>query len=185
MTFEDFENAIQAQVVAATGFSGSKVVWANQTRDRPARPFVELSQLNEETTNFTEQYQADTVGSPSGEELTLYSKEHVEPTIQVRVFSNDVTGNDNAKNVAKKIRAYFGRDSTQVALGEIAVVNRGTVRDMSLVLETEHEGRAILDLKFRLSQIEEETTTYIQTVTVETNVTSTDETTTVLSFEQP
>ena len=182
---EAFENAVQAQVVAATGFSGSKVIWANQTRDRPTRPFVELAFLKEETTNFTEQYQADTVGSPEGEELTLYSKEHVEPTIQVRVFSNDVVGNNTARNIAKKIRAYLGRDSVQYALGAVAVVNRGTVRDISLVLETEHEGRAILDLKFRLSQIEEETVTYIQTVTVETNVTSTDETTTVLSFTQP
>ena len=168
--FEDFENTIQAIVVAATGFVGSKVIWADQTRDRPARPFVELAYVDESTTNFTEDSITDTVAPPAGQEITLSSKEHGEPTIQVRVFSSAILGSQSAKNIARKIRGYFGRESVQTTLGDIALVSRGSVQDISIVLETEHEGRAILDLKFRVARVETETTTFIEVAIVKTTI---------------
>lgn len=186
MTLEDFENTIQGIVKAATGFDGGHVIWADQTRTRPSRPFVELDYVSETTTNFLEHTQEDTPGAPESEELTLNAREHLEPTVQMRVYSSAVVGNNSARNIARKIRAYFGRESVQSTLGDIALVNRNVVRDVSLVLETEHEGRAVIDMTFRVERIESETTTYIETAVVETTVEhSTGNVVRTLSFTQP
>lgn len=173
MDLTGFQNAIQAQVKAATGFDDSHVIWSKQTRDRPARPFVELDDLDNATNFFTEDTVSDTPGAPVGEEITLTSKEDVEITVQVRVFTTVVTGSSNAFNTAQKIRGWFSRDSVTSLLGDIALVDRDAVRDASIVLETEYEGRAILTLKFRVASLETETTTYIETPVVETTVTQT------------
>jgi hypothetical protein len=170
MNLTDFQTAIQAQVKLATGFDNGHVIWAKQSRKRPSRPFIELDDLDDETTNFTEDSVADAAVPTPGAEIELTSKEHVEINVQVRVFSSDVTGSNNAFNVAKKIRAFFARESTTAALVDIALVSRDTVREASLVLETEYEGRAVLTLKFRVADLETETTTFIETATVETTI---------------
>ena len=46
MNYGAFQQAIQNQVKAALSYDGSKVIWSDQTLDRPARPFVELSVLS-------------------------------------------------------------------------------------------------------------------------------------------
>lgn len=171
--FGDFEDTIQGLVVDALQLDGSKVIWADQTRTRPERPFVELAVLDDETTAFTEDDVTETAGSPVGEEITLSSKDHNELTVQARCFSGEVTGDNCAMNMARKIRKFFGRESTQSNLGEIALVSRDTVRGANLRLETEFEGRALLALKFRVAEVETETTTFIEVVTVQTTVSQT------------
>jgi hypothetical protein len=174
MDLTAFQTTIQNHVKLATGFTDAKVIWANQTRDRPARPFVELAILDDEMVGQEEHGQSDTPGAPAGQEVTLSTRYQVELTVQVRVFSSEVVGSNTGSNVARKIRNYFGRDSVNVALAApaigVAVVDLGPVRDASIVLSTEHEGRGILDLKFRVADLDVETTTYIETATVETTV---------------
>lgn len=282
MDLSAFQTAIQSAVKLATGFDNGHVIWANQTRDRPTRPFVELAILEDATTNFTEDSATDNpaptppphgslvlggagsnyppglvvtagfgsptsnfsfsividgslsitwnptfnngAGHPPGwfrlgipvgytytqaiaaingynpailtasganagvitesfgdflkggawglDEILLTSKEHVELTIQARCFSSDVTGSNVAPNVARKIRRFFARESTTALLdvSSIALVERSPVRDATIVLSTEHEGRGILDLKFRVADLDTEATTFIETATVETTV---------------
>lgn len=293
MNLTDFQTKIQARIKAATGLDDGHVIWANQTRDRPTRPFVELAMLADEThahpehvegTNPSGQpsqaafnaisgfpwFQPGSIvravavgpvgntyvisvtaragagavvvtwnptgtvdipgvpvldlncqsgttngvalaaaliawvaanpgivtlenvvgktspfvngngvvgtgqfsGGTTGNEILLTTRHQVELTVQVRAFSGEVVGSLSAPNVARNIRNYLGRDSVSVAFAAdgIAVVDRGPVRDATIVLSTEHEGRGILDLKFRVADLDTETTTYIETAKVETTI---------------
>lgn len=170
MNLTTFQTAIQALVKTATGLDNNHVIWAKQTRKRPNRPFVELDDLDDTTTEMTEDTVDDNPSPAPGSEILLTSKEHNEINVQVRVFSSDVTGSNNAFNLAKTIRRFFGRESTTAGLGDIALVSRDVVRDATVVLETEYEGRAILTLHFRVADSDVESTTYIETATVKTTV---------------
>jgi len=171
MDLTAFQNAIQGLVKAA---SGTTTIWAKQTRKRPNRPFVELDDIDsDDASMLTDDSVTDTVSPTPGHEITLTARGDTEITVQVRVFSSDITGSNNAFNLAQKIRSYFGRESATAALGDIALVERQTVRDATLVLETEHEGRAVFNLKFRVVDLETETTTYIEHAVVETTIAQT------------
>lgn len=171
--FEAFEGAVQACVVAATAFPGSKVIWANQTRTRPARPFVELYVTEDRTHEHSEHAVRDNPAPLAGQEIFIDLTDHRDLTVQMRAFSSEVTGSLKAMNVANQIRRYFHTEACQAGLGDIAVVDRGPIRDATLVLESEHEGRAILDIVFRLGDLFSEATTYIQQVVTETTITHT------------
>jgi hypothetical protein len=172
-----FEDAIQARVKAALTFDGGHVIWANQTRDRPSRPFVELALLTDddlsEQGEYSQEDNPDSTGN-DGEEILLNVKHQVELTVQFRVFSSAVTGANRAFNLAKRVRDFFDRESTIEALGAIAVISRDNVQDASIVLETEHEGRAVFNIRFRVADIDTETATYIETVKVKPTVIQTD-----------
>jgi hypothetical protein len=176
MNLASFQTAIQGVVKTATGYDGGHVIWANQTRDRPTRPFVELDIISSQATEYTEDSVSDTEGDPEdieGEEVTLTTREHVDITVQIRVFSNAVVGSTKAFNVAQQIRTVFARESTQSVLDPIALIDRGGVRDFTTMLETEHEGRAVLDIRFRVAEVDTETTTFIETATVQTTIAQT------------
>lgn len=172
MNYTAFQTTLQGLVKAATGFDNGHVIWQEQTRDRPSRPFVGLSIVTDQTNAFTEDSSEDNPDSDGndGEEILLISREHVELTVQVIVYTSDIVGSSSASEIARKIRRYFGRESVTSALTPHALVDRGTVRNATIVLETEHEGRGVLDLTFRVADQDAEATTYIETATVETTV---------------
>lgn len=167
------ETLIQGQVKAALGFDDGHVIWANQTRNRPSRPFVELFNISSANVSpHTEFTQADNPESDGedGEELLLSAIEQVSMRIEVRVFSSAVTGSNKAFNLAQKIRSHFGKEAAVNALGDVAVINRENVQDVSIVLETEHEGRAVFTMTFGVANVEEETATYIEEAVIKTTI---------------
>ncbi len=169
MNFSAFETAVQSQIRAASGLA---TIWANQTRDRPARPFVELNVLETQVSDHDEESFGDNPSPTPGAELITTSKQHVEVRVQVRVFSSAVVGNSRAANVAQTIRSRLSFDSVAEVLwaADVAVIERGNVRDATIVLESEHEGRAVFDIRFRVGVWETETTTYIEAAEIETTV---------------
>lgn len=175
MNLGALEIALVTEVKRATGLANGKVIWANQTRDRPVRPFVELA-LTESRVSSThsESYVKDTVPSTPGNEITLITRDHVDLTVQLRAFSADVVGSNKAFNILDKVRQHFGKESCVEFLDTlpdpIAVIDRGSVQDATIVLETEHEGRAISTLRLRIADVSTETTTFIQEAVVETTV---------------
>lgn len=178
MNLGTFEIALVTEVKRATGLAAGKVVWANQTRDRPIRPFVELAVLNSAAaSSHAESGISNTSGAPAGEEITLTTTDHVDLTVQLRAFSSEVTGSDKAFNLLDKVRQHFGKESCIAVLeGQaeaIAVVDRGTVNDATTVLETEYEGRAVLTLRLRVADVATEKSTYIDEVVTETTVNQT------------
>lgn len=171
MDLKAFQDTIQGLAKQA---SGLQCIWAKQTRKRPVRPFVELDDLdNDDVSMMTDDSITNTPSPTPGHEITLTAKGQAEITVQVRVFSSEITGSSNAFNIAQAIRSFFARESATAGLGSIALVERGTVRDVTLVLETEYEGRAVFNLKFRVADPDVETTTYIEHATVQTTVAQT------------
>lgn len=174
MDLASFQTAIQARTKAALSFDGGHCVWANQTRERPTRPFVELDILSSDDLSEQGEFsQADNPSPTDGAEILLSVKHQLELTIQFRVFSSAVTGSSKAFNLAQTLRNFFDRESTIDALGAIAVVSRDAVQDISLVLETEHEGRAVFNIRFRVADVDTESATYIETAVVKPTVTQT------------
>lgn len=178
MNLGAFEVALVTEVKRATGLANGKVIWANQTRDRPIRPFIELAVTESSAGSpHSESAISDTVPSTPGNEITLTTKDHADLTVQLRAFSAEVTGSNKAFNLLDKVRQHFGKESCIEALEvlpeAIAVVDRGVVQDATIVLETEHEGRAIFTLRLRVADVTTETTTFIQETVVETKVTQT------------
>lgn len=173
MNLTTFQAAIQAQVKAMTGLNDGHVIWADQTRTRPTRPFIELGILDSTGTENTESSSEDNPAPVAGSEILLNTREDVTLTVQLIAFSRDIVGSSNAFNLLQTVRFAFGHDSVSEALGDIAVVDRGPVRNATIVLETEHEGRAICALQFRVANLDVETATYIETATVRTTVAQT------------
>lgn len=178
MNLGAFEVALVTEVKRATGLASGKVIWANQTRDRPLRPFVELSVTSSRVnSSHSESSVADSVPSVAGAEITVTTTDHLELTVQLRAFSSEVTGSSKAFNLLDKVRQHFGKESCiEVLEGlpeSIAVVDRGIVQDATIVLETEYEGRAVSSLTLRVADVTSETTTFIQETVVETTVTQT------------
>lgn len=104
--------------------------------------------------------------------------DHDELEVQLVAFSGDVTGDSTAKNILRTVRNKLGSDRAQSDLGDVALVTRGSIRDATIVLENEFEGRAILALTFRASDVNEETEQSIETVIVERTLTLEDGVTT-------
>lgn len=165
------ETLIQTQVKAALGYDNGHVIWANQTRDRPTRPFVEL--FNADSRNVSPHAELFEGANPSpsaGAEVLLESTDHCVMRIELRVFSSAVTGSNKAFNLAQKIRSHFGKQATIDAMGDVAIIDRENVQDISIMLETEHEGRAVFTLTFGVVNVEQETTTYIEEAVIKTTI---------------
>lgn len=178
MNLGALEIALVTEVKRATGLPNGKVIWTNQTRDRPLRPFVELAVTESSTgSSHSESAVSDTIPSTAGNEITLTTKDHVDLTVQARAFSAEVTGSNKAFNLLDKVRQHFGKESCLEVLEglpeAIAVVDRGVVQDATIVLETEHEGRAVFTLRLRVADVTTETTTFIQEAVLENTVTQT------------
>lgn len=178
MNLGAFEVALVTEVKKATGLPAGKVIWANQTRDRPVRPFVELAVLSSESAStHSESAISDSSPVVAGEEITLTTIDHIDLTVQLRAFSAEVTGSNKAFNLLDKVRQHFGKESCIELLESqaesIAIIDRGTVADATFVLETEYEGRAIFTLRLRVADVATEKTTYIDEVVTETTVTQT------------
>ncbi len=177
MNMTAFENAIAKRVTAEAGLSVGKVIWAKQTRARPQRPFIALDIL--ESSNPGQGSEQRTIENPDWDSdtdtenldaLKISNIDHPELTVQLTAYSNEVTGDSRAANVLERVRVKFGSDRATADLGDIAVVNRGNVRDVSLVLENEYEGRAVLAIVFRVADENVEDAGVIEIVEVETTI---------------
>lgn len=178
MNLGAFEIALVNQVKLASGLAAGKVIWANQTRDRPVRPFIELTVLSSEVASTHSESGVSNNPTPTaGNEIILTTTDHVDIRVQMRAFSAEVTGSNKAFNLLDKVRQHFGKESCIETLSNlaesIAVVDREAVADATIVLETEHEGRAVWNVRLRVADVTTETTTYIQETVVETTVTQT------------
>jgi len=178
MNLVSFEDRVQAVFVAATGLPGNKVIWAHQSKDRPVRPFIELTLLSSDAGVFSETTHALASPSLPGAEIDLITKDNIELTVQAIAFSSEVVGAAKAFNLLQKSRIFFNRDNIVHSLNtpptasddSIAIVERSSVQDLSLLLDTEFEGRASLSLVFRVADTDIEKTTYIEKVDVEQKV---------------
>lgn len=167
--FEAIENALQAWVTGATGIPGDRVVWAEQNGPRPARPFATLRLGNVISPGLTDEERCTVVeGGAPGADLRIETVAQQEIVITVETFTAATTGNGSALALLTRAKNALSKNSQIEAFDAagIAVVDRGTVQNLTALLDTEFEGRASLDVRIRFVDGAEDLTTWIATAEV-------------------
>lgn len=169
MNWVNFENGIQARVVAATGLATTKVIWENQNVDRPARPYVSMNiESAEESSPSQDVITYDNPVPTAGSEILIKNISQQVVEIRLTAFTTEVIGDSSARALLQKVRMHLSSESAQSALcalvEPIGVLTTSNVQDASIVLETEVEGRAILTVRVMVGDENVEANTYIETV---------------------
>lgn len=148
------EDAIQAAIVGASGLAPGRVIWGNQSGDRPGtfgdRDLISLFWGN--TSPFAEatpeQFTEDTAGSPAGEEVTITTLDHEQVSLIVNYYTGKNTGNTSARSRLKAVRNKLNSETYSSGLMDsaISLMSIGPVQSVSVVLETEVESRARMEL---------------------------------------
>jgi hypothetical protein len=175
--FNNLYAAFHNQVVSASGLAANRVIWGAISGDTvPLQNYITLQVVETQPLHqLTEDGVFNTVGSPSGQEVTLTTKEHFEISIQIQAFSVTKPGQYSAAPaMLENIRSFFGKESTRAAFETVktAIIDRGTVRHLPTVLNTMFESRGVLEIRLRGASGSEETTTNIETVDYTLNVTT-------------
>lgn len=160
------EAAIATWVNAATGLF---VIWTGQNNPRPSDDFAQLKLLDLPLPpGQPELVSSYNPAAPSGQEIEFDWRVHGDFTVSINFFSAAVIGNTAARAVATAARNSMWLESNRAALAAVAVavVEIGTVRNLTALIDTRYEGRAQLDVRFRACDGASETTGYIATVNV-------------------
>lgn len=171
--WEQVENAVFSAVATGTGL---ETVWSNQAElVQPAGNYVTLTKpagsggngLTVVHTRKTDLLQ------PAGQEVELRVSALNEFSVRVQAFTAATTGNAAALAVAGNMRLRLRLESVraQLAAAGLVLVEVGPARDLAAITGTRWQGRAAVELRFRLVETEAERVGYIATAEVTTAVT--------------
>lgn len=157
------EQLLQAWVASA---SGIPAIWSHQSVARPELPFATLKHDGGSSKGIPERDLSYDSQAPAGQEITISTREHTEFAVSVQVFTADVVGDNAAPAILNRVRNALGLEGqvNAFAVQSLAMVDRGTVQNLTDLLETRFEGRASLDVRFRVSDGAADKTGYIATV---------------------
>jgi len=127
-----------------SGASTVPVVWANQSSQKPPRPYMTLfiptpsRPLHPEESRVTETQYRKTSQREADVSMNVYGHEAIEAlsSLQSRIQNEQFSEKFRKKN--------------------IAVIDVGSVRDLSALLDTAWESRAQCDMRFRWTSVEDE-----------------------------
>lgn len=155
MNWNAIENALRTWVRSATGLGDAAVIFADQTGQRPAAPFVTIKLGTiiplgafDETRTI---YDAD---ADPGEEVELRVSGQREFSVSLQAFSTVVTSPTSDTLPA---RALLGKCQTALQLptvkaafdtAGVSCFDVGSVLNLSALVGTLFEGRAALDCRF-------------------------------------
>lgn len=169
------QDAIRAWVKTASGLADGAVIWSHQDGPRPSRPFmtVRLTAITATGDDWVESlYDGD---RPAGQEIEKRVTGTREITVSVQAYTGSSTGSSTATALLTKVQIALALPSIRAALNDagIGVLSRGSVTDLSAVLEDKFEGRAALEARFTTTDDISEYIGYIETVEVTETTTST------------
>lgn len=168
LNFTTFEKALQDAVVLASGLADGKVIWARQDGTRPAAPYVTL-----DLTSFSvigidgTRHDYDAEADP-GAEITLKHGGMREFGLAVVVFYGTL-GAAGAMALAETIRTSLSKVSVREVLdaANVSIFDFGRVLNLTQVVNTVYEGRAVFELRGYTTQEVTETIGYIQSAEIE------------------
>jgi hypothetical protein len=165
-------------LAAPTGFplpGNIPVIWADQNGQRPGQPFVTLRRDAGQALNPNEDELVVSMNpSPTtADEIQMDTRVVTEFTVSVQVFTKDTRGDFSANALASVIRNRLSMQSQLDAFRPLglAVVARGSVQNLTDLLETGFEGRAVMDVRFRVTDGTTEFVGYIGTANVTESLT--------------
>lgn len=173
MNLTTAENAIHSWLVAATGLSADRVVWAHQpgtTRPSPSLTMRVLSLTGVGADGVTHTF--DPV-APAGEEITFTTEGRRVLSVSVQAFSDVVSGSGTAHEYLSRAHAALALPTTRDALrtAGLGAFNPGAITDLSALRETRFQSRAAMTVQFHCVDSATGRTTYIETAEVTREVT--------------
>lgn len=157
--------ALHAWMVAGTGLPAGRVIWANQAAPRPQTPFAEINPRMS-----IRRLGAYDEERPTATPGTIARVTHLRLGVSCHLYGA------GAMDLMERAREYLDTHAAR-ALFEpagLSVLDRGEVRDITKLLETQYEERAQLDLVIGLATTATEDVGFIQTVDLTTTVRSPD-----------
>jgi len=163
------EDAIRKWVRDASRLADGQVIWSDQDGPRPLGVFITirlgdllpLGAVDETATDY------DPTGGP-GEEIVTTVRGVREFPVSIQCFGTDTVGRDTARALLSRVQTALGLPSVREALGTVGLspFDAGQVRNLSVILDAQFEGRALLEVRFYVVEEMTERTTYISTVEV-------------------
>jgi hypothetical protein len=168
LSWESLQLAARAWVVAA--LPGVTVIWARQDGKKPARPFVTLRFGDLVAVGSTDERRTAYVpdSSPGADDrhllTTVVGLRSVSLTLQASTAGT--LGTSTAKGLLSQAQTALALPSLRTALrtAGLSPYDRGTVREISTVLDADFEGRAQLVVSFYVNETASEQTGIIETV---------------------
>lgn len=169
MDIAALQTALRVWVKAASGLDDNHVIWSEQASVKLTTPFitmrlgdlVPLGAVDEKRSDY------DPLGAP-GAEMVLSVVGRRELAVSVQCFGAGCLGILSA--VQTKIRLDSINDPLNTA--GLSPFEIGTVQNLTELQETVFEPRALVEVKFYLAETASETTTFIEKVEVENDITS-------------
>lgn len=174
MKLSDVEDLIIAAIVFASGLSAdgesAAVIWQDQSVPSPSTDHIQLivQTITKLSPASPTETQRDNPTPVEGSEILIGVEWNYEISVRVNYYAQAVSGTSSA---LEKLRATIARldleePSEDLETGGLVYVEGGEVQNVSAILETQFESRAICDLRFRCVMTEETDTTYIESADV-------------------
>lgn len=176
------EEALRAWVRKASGLDDNKIVFAEQDVIRLPIPFITL-RLGDLVPlgSADEMKQSFDATRPPGEEVEVTVQGSRSFSLSVQCFGNS---DKSARAILSKVQTALSLPSVREGFeaAGISSYEMSPVQNITALLETSFEPRAVMDIGFYCSEEVSERTTYIGSVEVEDEI---NETTFTIPEEQP
>jgi hypothetical protein len=160
------EDALHLWVRSSTGLPAERVIWAHQKGPRPVGPYAMLQFTDLVTRGQDATTHKYVPGNANGSQIVYEHEGWRTLFVQLQFYDCPVVGANTA--IALAGAAQLGLTSpkirpllNQAGLGN---VGRGTVRNLTALLDDAFSGRAIVDARFACTITRLEYETWIETV---------------------
>lgn len=164
------ENAIHQTVATAASMA---TIWTAQETVQPSSDYLTLQRSGPGGSNWTEVVtQTTDLGQPAGSEVEIRVSVHSEFTVRVQAFTATTTKSTAAASVLGALRLKLRLQSARASLAAagLVLVSVDAVRDLAAIAGTRWQGRAAMELRFRMVETEAERVGYIATAEVTTTL---------------
>ena len=163
------ENALRAWVKTGSGYADSKIIWVDQNGPRPANDFITLRIGDLVSLGAVDELRVTTnLANPNGSEIVLEVNGLREFTLSIQAFNTATVSTSTSREVLSKVQAALKLPSVRALLNAAGLgpFDMGSVKNISALLQTKFEARAILETRFYVNETVSENTGYINTVTL-------------------
>jgi hypothetical protein len=167
LDFVAIENAVRAWLAASTG---ATVIFADQDGPQPALPYLTVRIDGPRREGGRDELRETTSpGNPDGQEIEQASYGPRELTVRCQAFTASTAGGGAARELLQIAQSALGLPAALdgLAAAGLAVIDEGAVQVLNVVVETNFQGRASLDLRLRATDSVTQRTGYIATVSLD------------------
>jgi hypothetical protein len=167
MSWTAIESAVQNWVEGATGLDDAHVIFAEQNAATPAGDFITIRLGDTVALGAYDRVEViHRPENPPGEEVELTSHGCRELTVSIQAFTVETHGDASGRALLSKVRNALALPAVREALRAVGLApfDSGSVRNITALVDTDFQGRAIFEARFNLTESAVERTTFIETV---------------------